>query len=254
MPGQQTHWHDLPQKEIDYHLRQWRNPYRSTQAFCEFMKDRGLFHTPGMIVDIGCGGGANTAYMAKHFPDCHFLGLDGNSHLIEMGKRESGKQGLSNVSYRTGDLFLLDQFVDMPVLGVVSFQLLSWLPDYQSCLDACVRVAPQWIAASSLFYDGPLECLVHVKDYSQGGQDAQDKHYNIYSIERIRRYFHQSGLPHFDYNPFEIDIDLPPPSNKILQTYTVPLANGKKLQMSGPCLMPWHFIVASTFPLTRETA
>ena len=49
------------------------------------------------------------------------------------------------------------------------------------------------------------------------------------------------GFNNIKYKPFEIDIDLAKPVNR-MGTYTEKLENGHRIQISGPLLMPWYFV------------
>jgi hypothetical protein len=60
----------------------------------------------------------------------------------------------------------------------------------------------------------------------------------------IEQFLADRGYRDFRYTPFEIDIDLPKPQKKVMGTYTEKLADGRRLQISGPLLMTWHFISA----------
>jgi hypothetical protein len=108
------------------------------------------------------------------------------------------------------------------------------------------NLEPEWIAATSLFYDGPVDAVVKTYDYSRPLQEADhtEKFYNIYSLERVSRFFNGKGYDKFEFYPFDIDIDLSRPKKCGMGTYTERLESGQRLQISGPVLMSWYFILA----------
>jgi len=59
----------------------------------------------------------------------------------------------------------------------------------------------------------------------------------------VRDFLATHGYGEFVYTPFEIDIDLAKPPDG-MGIYTETLANGRRLQISGPVLMNWYFIMA----------
>lgn len=109
------------------------------------------------------------------------------------------------------------------------------------------KINPRWTAISSLFYDGPVNAAIQIQDYSKptGGKPYKDAFYNVYSLPLIREFLKALGYAHFDYVPFEIDCDLAQPPDRGMATYTEKLASGKRLQLSGPLLMNWHFVLAA---------
>jgi hypothetical protein len=60
-----------------------------------------------------------------------------------------------------------------------------------------------------------------------------------------QKFFREKGFSKFEYIPFEIDIDLPKPVGTGFDgTYTETLKNGERIQISGPILMSWYFVLA----------
>jgi hypothetical protein len=64
-------------------------------------------------------------------------------------------------------------------------------------------------------------------------------------LQRTEELFAKEGYDRFDWTPFDIDIDLPKTDYKWMGTYTERLEDGRRLQRSGPILMPWHFVCAA---------
>jgi Predicted S-adenosylmethionine-dependent methyltransferase len=234
----------------DYHNRQFATPYRSTVKFCDWLEQIGALSNQASykIMDIGTGKGANLYYMNKRFPNCQYLGIDINNDLIKEGNSFFKKRDINNCFLEKGDLYNLDsvKYANM-YTGIVLYQTLSWLPEYKTALNEIIKLNSNWIALTSLFYDGLVDCKIEVEEYTsaQDKKPIKSSFYNIYSIPRIKNYFIEKGFKTFNYIQFEIDIDLPKTENTRMQTFTLNLANNKRVQLSGPLLMNWYFIYAA---------
>lgn len=230
-------WLDIGEEELRYHRRQYREPYRSTVAFIDFLKRAaGLDgEAARTILDVGTGAGANVFWMAKAFPKCAFTGIDLSPELV--GIADELNRGDENRR------FLAMDYHDIPSLPkfdhVLSFQFLSWIDmaEADRCLALQFRQAERGVGATSLFCDHGLDYEIKVHDR------FCDRlvHYNIYSIDRLRELADGHGFSLKRCERFDIDIDLPA-TEKGLGSYTLPLADGKRLQCSGSMNMPWHFL------------
>lgn len=234
----------------DYYNRQFNNPYQSTIKFCDWLEQLGAITNQSDfdILDIGTGKGANIYYMNHRFPNCKFTGLDINHEFIKEGNTFFGKGNIKNCKLEYGDLYNLDlKKLANRYEGIVSYQTLSWLPEYETALDEMLKINPKWISLTSLFYDGLVDCKIEVQEYSNAHDTSSYKtsFYNIYSLPRIKKYLADKGFGKFEFHSFEIDIDLPKPEHSHMQTYTITLNDGKRIQMSGPLCMSWYFIYAA---------
>jgi hypothetical protein len=78
-------------------------------------------------------------------------------------------------------------------------------------------------------------------DYARPADCQGPFFYNIYSIRRFRDECLARGAREVVVHDFEIDVDLPP-TFAGMQTYTMALADSRRLQCSGPLMMPWKFV------------
>ncbi|VFQ47455.1 class I SAM-dependent methyltransferase [Desulfoluna butyratoxydans] len=228
----------------DYHERQFKEIYRSTVVFCDWLEEIGYINSDSelKILDVGTGQGANLYYMGKRYPKCKFVGIDINAENVEIGNNFLEYAGIQNCHIEVGDIYNLNNKYMSEFDGVVSYQTLSWLPGFEEPLESFVQIDANWIALSSLFYDGHISCTIDVNQYNPDSNQELSIYYNVYSIPSVRSFLLNRGYSDFIYTPFEIDIDLSKPKNNLMGTYTEKLADGKRLQRSGPLLMPWHFI------------
>lgn len=231
---------------LEYHLRQYDNVYRSTQTMIDWLEHAGggYLKTSEVqnICDMACGCGANLAYLASKFPQSNFLGIELEEMLVIEGRK---RLCAPNADIIQGDWFRLDKKLENKFDGIISFQTLSWLSDYETSLKCLTSLNPKWIAISSLFYEGDVDYFIKVNDYTENEAFYKEMNYNIYSLPRVRKTFASLGYRIFEYIPFDIDIDIEPPEKQERGTYTEKLANGKRIQISGGMMMPWYFIVAS---------
>ncbi len=222
-------WNEHPDPvTLDYHLKQWNEPYRSTVHFADFIQDRA--EIADNIVDVGCGGGGPTWYLADRFVSCKFLGLDISEELIAHAKRAR------NLDFELDDLRNLH--VRFNVDGVVCMQALHCIPNPQIPLhQIATRIRPEWIAFSTLIYEGNINCKIIVSEPDR----PRESYHNIYGLPSLIAVMDSEGYKIVRYKKFNIDTDLPKPNNPdVMGTYTLQTEGGK-LQCSGPLILPWGF-------------
>lgn len=245
---EKTAWLELVDRYTEYHQRQLSSVYRSTVFFCDWLESLGFFtkKKENRLLDIGAGQGANLLYMSKRFKCSYFTGIEINADLVKHGNEYFSKIGQKNCILFEEDLYKLDKTHIGKYNGVISFQTLSWLPEYKTPIRKMVELKPEWIAISSLFFEGRSNCQIIVNDYTMPfrGKPYRQFYSNIYSIPLVKELFFELGYSNFKFIPFDIDIDLSKPETEGFGTYTERLEDGRRLQISGPLLMPWYFILA----------
>lgn len=232
--------------EEDYFDRQFNNPYQSTIAIANWIQEKMIlnFNSEQKVLDIATGKGANLSYFSKIFPKCSFLGLDLNKYFVDEGNSYFTSKKLDNCKLEEGDLYNLDVKLNNKFDGITCLQTLSWLPEYQVPLKKFMDLNPKWILLSSLFFDGLVNCKIEIDQYdSSQFTNPRKTFYNIYSIPLLENFCINNGFSKVQYIPFNIEIDLPQMNPKIMGTYTKKLENGNRIQVSGPLLMNWHFIL-----------
>ncbi|MBD3352537.1 MAG: methyltransferase domain-containing protein [Candidatus Lokiarchaeota archaeon] len=234
----------LDDKALKYHLKQFEKPYRSTIKFCEFIEKYIDDIPKNGIIDIACGSGANVYYMNKIW-NTRTIGMDFNPELVKIGK--SFAKNKENIDFLQMDLYKLNEIknrekilnlINRKKFGITSYQTLSWLKSWKLPFEKMLSLEPSWICISSLFYDGPLEYKIVVKDLTRNGIEY---FYNIYSIQKIADLLTEYGYNCY-YKKFEIDMELPKPKDGNIGTYTIKSEEGL-LQMSGALYLPWYFIL-----------
>jgi SAM-dependent methyltransferase len=228
---------DLDEEMTRYHRSQWNTPYRSTVAFTKLVEP--WLKDSRSVVDLGCGAGGPTSYMATEFPGTHFFGLDFVPEGIALAKQLANERKLSNCSFEVGDIYKLMPRKDLS--GVTCIQTLTWLPDLEKAIDEIfAKLNPPWFAFSGQFYQGDISCKIEVNEASR----QRISNYNVYSLPQTEEVLLRKGHKLTRFEPFDIDIDLPRPENpSVMRTYTQRLENGRRLQISGPLMLHWSFLV-----------
>lgn len=228
---------------MEYHERQLKEVYRSTVHLCDWLDQLGYIKDGQLIMDLGCGAGANLAYIAKRYPKCRFIGVELNPGHAKTAARTLGERGVKNATAEQGDWYNLDKKFNGAFDGIISFQTISWLPEFREPLSIVCRLNPTWQAHSSLFYDGYVGCTAETQTYDEEGNEKRKLFYNVYSLPVVARHLNTNGYVNFKSKKFEIDIDIP--FNGQFQSYTEKTEDGRRIQISGPVLMPWYFIAAT---------
>ncbi|MGI8509537.1 MAG: class I SAM-dependent methyltransferase [Gemmatimonadaceae bacterium] len=241
-----TEWLELP--NMAYHEGQFQEPYRSTVMFSDWLIAQGVLDESrrSRVLDVGAGLGANVAYMGQRFTTSDITGLELNPELVVQGNARLMHAHLSNCQLITGNLYRLNEVCNNEYDGVVSLQTLSWLPEYKAAVGSIASCGAEWIAFSSLFFEGHVSCKIEITDHALNLSDEEPRRtfYNIYSLPEVTETLRRSGYPNVSFIPFEIDRDLPRPTHGGMGTYTEKLESGHRLQRSGPLLMPWYFVLA----------
>lgn len=230
------------QRIVDWYKRQFEEPYRITIAFQKFI-DENINISTEYVMDLGCGAGEVTSYFANIYKNANFLGLDINDELFKYCTDYP-----PNMRLKKGDWFCLNPKYKDNFKGVISSQVLSWLPEYEKPLEEiCKKVNPVWIAISSLFWEGNIDYIVQLKNYNDCTKDQQYSmvNYNIYSVSKIFELLKKHGYNKLVYKPFEIDMDIPVKDSGKLQYYTIKTENGKRLAFNTCLYQPEGFIFAS---------
>lgn len=226
---------------LEWYTRQFDNPYRITIAFEQFLSDNAELEGKE-ILDIGCGSGSATHYIAQKHPSSHFTGIDINTELFKLNRVDD-----SNIKLKYGDIFNLDQTLIGKFQGVISLQTLSWLPEYRHPLEQICKLEPEWIAFSSLLYDGKINYTIRLDNYERPTEESDHTQvfYNIYSVPKIAELLKKYGYEHILYHAFEIDMDIKKPDHKNLGYYTIRTAEGKRMAFNTCLYQPEGFIFAS---------
>ena len=81
---------------------------------------------PARVVDLGCGAGNVTRFLAERWPQAQVTGVDGSAEMLE--KARAAESELSTVRWAQADMSAWQ--ADTPVELIYSNAALHWLPDH----------------------------------------------------------------------------------------------------------------------------
>jgi SAM-dependent methyltransferase len=235
-------WKATAAQDLDYHRRQFEEAYRSTNHLADFI--RSLVKTPGgEALDVACGAGANILHLGQRLPGYRWTGVDvAGEVLFEMGRRYCRRLSL-DVNLIEGDFYDLTGLLPGRQFDLVlSIQTTLVLPGYESALEQLLAVTRGWLFVTGLFTDFRVDARVAVMDYTWPEDCQGPYYYNVYGLDRFRTFCEARGCREFVTHDFDIDVDLPEPTEKGMKTYTRTLVDGRRLQFTGPVFQPWKFL------------
>jgi SAM-dependent methyltransferase len=228
----------------EYHKNQWENPKIATFEFASFISK--YVEASSTILDLGTGAGAAMHQIASKYPFVNFIGVDKELELIEFARLQN-KQ--SNCCYEVGDINEIANIWNK-IDGIITVHTLSCLSGYEKFLsNAIENFDPGWIAISSLFYDGEIEALTTIKEFKSGRIAS----YNTYSIPQLNRWLKEFGWQIAFKSVFNLgQVISKPVDPDTMSTYTMYAKSGEEIQISGPILMNWYFLMLT--PISNENS
>lgn len=237
---------DQPSSELE----QLANPYMSTIELTKTLSLLTSKMKTDLVLDLGCGIGAQSIYFAKTFPQVQFLGLDYNQNHIEFAQSMISKEKVSNLTFGVFDILSSEKITlskdsEGRGLGLISIHTLCCFKNFEPFFEKVVSVKPNWIVINSLFCHGPLEVLIHIRELNNLRPDGDpDSDFNIFSKELVTEYLEKHGYK-VEFKDFYPENSLPIPQDGRRGTYTVSTDFHPRTQFSGPVHLPWSFLIAS---------
>ena len=228
-------------KISSYHKKQHKKIYRSTELFLKFLKTYENLENK-KILDIGCGAGANTIYLAKKYPNATIFGIDKNKKAVQFAKEQCKKKRIKNYFFFHSNILTFKKRLDIDF--IISFHFLSFTEIfYEKILKKCCNLKVSSMAHSSLFYDGLAEASIEVNDFSKS--ELKQSPYNIISLPKIQKFLKKYKFKFFVSKPMQIDINLKKPKHKGMGSYTKKSIDGRSYIMSGPLYLPHGYFYSS---------
>lgn len=226
----------------EWHTDQYTEANRSTIYLREFAA-RILAEEedpPSEVLEVGCGGGAKMLHLSELFPSAHWTGVDIADEALEIGRERLDPEGFALVH---GDLNELEQTFG-PKHFDLSFSIMTLMSveDYERPVQQMLAVTKKWVFVLNLFSDSEVDAFVRIRGRMHGPHEGSSAHYNVYSLPRFEDFCRRHGATEIVAEPFEIDIDIPRPEHRGMGTWTERLVDGRRLQFSGPLIMPWWLV------------
>jgi SAM-dependent methyltransferase len=234
----------------NYSLKQYNKIYGSTLKFIKFL-EKYIDLNKKNLIDLACGGGANTIYLAKKYPQSSFLGIDYDRNLIKLGNKL--KKNLSNIKFKIDNWNNVGPYksfigsnkkINSTGGGIICFQSLTCLDmQLEEILKNFKKKNFPFVAFSSLFYEGKCDYKIYVKDFSQASE-FKEGWYNIYSTYTMKNILKKKGYKNFKFSKYNIQYNLPKPKHSGMQSYTIKNNSGKRIIFSGALHLPYAFFLA----------
>jgi len=230
-------------KNNKYFKKQIKKPLLSTIEFFKFLNKFGLLGKK-CLIDAGCGNGANLTYLTKKYEFKNSLiGFDNAKDLIKVAKNNNKK--LKNIKFYVEDLNKIKNknILSNKNCGIISLQVLSFLNDYNKAILNLSKINPDYISVSSLFWESDLSFNINVIKKIHSNK-KKIVNYNIYSLNEYEQFLKNLGYKYIKTKKFIPKRKIFTRDKKQLGTYTIEHKN-ERIQISGPILMNWYFIIAS---------
>ena len=155
---------------LEYFTNQLKNPYQSTIQFFDFLNQKCSINSDSVIVDACCGAGTNSFYAASKYKVKKIIGFDYQDEFLNIAnlyKNDNLNVFESDIQFFNSNIYDIKIDINEKVDGVISLQTLSWLTDWKSALNQMSSLGSNWIAISSLFYEGLIESEITIKKFKQ---------------------------------------------------------------------------------------
>ena len=226
----------------DSELRQINSPYQSTISFEKFLiKNKVLNKKTKFILDLGCGLGAQIDYFSKRFPTIKFEGWDYSKKQIKKANKMNKNP---NNKFYAKDILKINKkkyYFDV----TISIHTFCCFKNMEELFNSVSRINSKWIAVNSLFYDGPIDVLTHIRGYEKSSlkDNDPDGDFNIHSLTRLSTIAKKKGYKLIKKIPFFPQKKIPKPKKGVRGSYTIKTQFNKFTLFSGPVHLPWYFVL-----------
>jgi cyclopropane-fatty-acyl-phospholipid synthase len=100
------------------------------------------------ILELGCGWGSLTMYLAEKFPDSNIVGISNSHSQREYIEKEVQKRDLKNIRIQTADVNLV-KFSDKSFDRVISIEMLEHIRNYKEMF----KKISAWLKTDGLFFN-----------------------------------------------------------------------------------------------------
>lgn len=223
-------------------IKQLHNTYQSTISFYNFLKKNNVLTNPQLnLLDAGCGIGANILYYSKKLPKAKFVGIDYLKERIKYAKKINKNP---NVEFLVDDILKNRNKINKNIDVVTCVHTLCCFKKIDIPLRYMFRLKPNWIAINSLFYDGPLDVLIHIRDHESNIKDDNvNSDFNIFSLSNLRNILKKSKYKIYKSQPFFPYKKIAKPAKGKRGSYTMKTEINQKTTFSGPVHLPWYFVL-----------
>lgn len=217
--------------------------YQSTKAFENFLtENKVLSKNTNSVLDIGCGYGSQIQYFSRNYSNTKFTGWDYSPKKIYIAKKLN--KNLNN-KFFVQDLLKIKKKISNTFDLAFSIQTICCFKNIDEVLRSVTKINSKFIAINSLFYDGPLDVLIHIRDLTNPSvkDNNPDGDFNIHSLERTKKSFLSNGYKLIKIKRFFPRYKIKKLSKK-RGSYTIRTEFNRHTLFSGPVHLPWYFVLA----------
>lgn len=242
-------------KKITYarsELTQLKKIYQSTTDFENFLIQNGaLDKTTNSVLDIGCGYGSQIQYFSRKHPNINFTGWDYSRKKIYIARilNKSSKN-----KFLIQNLLKINRSKSYGFDLMFSIHTLCCFKNINKVLESITKVKSKFIAINSLFYDGPLDVLIHIRDLANPKikDDNPDGDFNIHSLQSVKQILLYNGYKLVKIKKYFPKYKIKKPQKKKRGSYTIRTEFNKHTVFSGPVHLPWYFLLAKKIKVTHD--
>ena len=231
-------------KDKDAEIVQFDKPYQSTIVFHKLLTKLNLLNkNTKSIIDIGKGIGSNLHFFSSKNKDISFLGIDYQASRLRMAEKRNTNP---KIKFKLLNILKSVKLLQNKFDGLICIHALCCFKELDVVIKNFCKIKPKWIAINSLFFDGNLDVLIHIRDNQN--KRLRDKNpdgdFNIFSLSKVEKIFRKNGYKIISKDPY-----FPKKKIKKLESgkngsYTIKTEIHRRTTFSGPVYLPWHFVVA----------
>jgi len=169
------------------------------------------------VLDLACGPATQLAQVAQINPDIQFTGMDLSANMLSEAEKHIKSLGLSNISFRQGDITRLENIDDHGYDAVISTMALHHLPTLQH-LDDCFASIQRVLTPGGALYltdFGRLKSLKTVIFFAYMNAKHQPHLFSLDYERSLRAAFLKEEFDALAAKHF-------PPEVKVVSTFKVP--------------------------------
>jgi ubiquinone/menaquinone biosynthesis C-methylase UbiE len=146
------------------------------ETLSQLLHHDSIFRPPGLVLEAGCGTGAQTVTLSKMNPECSFISIDISSESLAIAQQVINKNHIGNVYFQQADLLQLpfpDEYFDHIFVCFV----LEHLPDPAITLDSLKKALKKggtitiiegdhgsaFFYPSSKYAQKAIDCLIEIQ-------------------------------------------------------------------------------------------
>lgn len=194
------------------------------------------------LADIACGLADIPYFLSQKyaFKSCDCIDL--SEKMIAEAKRIHQEGGLDICNYEVHDCYSIPGENKYDV--IFFWKILLALAEYKEIVKKLYTLTKEggYTIISSLFNDKDVDLEIKARDHALDMGQDDFFYYNIYSVKEFTKYCQEIGFKKVTFYDFDIGIDLPD-TFEGMGTYTVKMADEKRMQISSGIWMNWKIVV-----------